>query len=1084
MADNKLELVVEVDTNRANASIKSVNAGLSRMEQTAAKAARGASAGIDGMTASMVKGATAGNLLAEGIKKAVEWAKNWTVEAAKMAAHESRMEASGRALAKAHGIAAEAFEKSVEGVRKIGYHGEDAIHTIDRLIIADLDLSKATGLAKVAKDAAAIENIEAPEALEKILQAIEFGNARALRSAGLVVNFEREITTQELRLGRALSDNEKAQARYNAIIKAAAAIQGAHAGAVGEAEMQMKALDREVHELREAVGVQFQDHFKAVLALLRDLVGFLRDNASWLVKFGEAALYVSAALATAALVSKIQGITGAVQGLTAALAANPWALMLTGIAAGGAIVYKTWKDTQARLQERWDEEKRAALREDLFSGKTSVEVLRKQGMTDDQIRELVSGSKAMPGQGFEYQGPELAIDTGPDLEALKLAAELRKKQAQVEQESRQAAAAAGAKGQLGFARDIAEVNAQVEKWTDEGKIQLTRQAWVNVIDQLERRWGAYKRNLSEENQKYLADYLKDEEEAAAKRMEYEAQVYQRRLQYDAEWSQKAMESARDLLAYQEEAAGINRDARLRAVEATDAQTLRQKLAVEQQKMQIEVDYLERVHEIKLRLFDLETSQQAIEYEVDMKRLGYEVDVIGQRIAEYSQQRDEIRRNMETTTDAAVQAARENEAIRQGQLIRDEQRRIFDSLKQQAGGVFDALLQKSQSVWSAIGNSLKTAILTAIKDVVTSRVAAMLMQLFAGTKVGFEQGGTGGGAVGRLGGLLGLGAVPVFGGGAVPDLGGFGIPGAPGGTGGFSGPVSMGGSLGAGGAPWANLGATGANYLANLKSFLGVGGSVQLGPGMATTWQAATMGQKLSAIGHSNAALMGGGLLAMDGLRRGGTLGLAETTAGGALVGFKYGGPLGAAMGAGIGAAAGLVRLFVKGAQEKAREKIKALYGVDISDKGVLKQIVETAKQAFGGNLDVAIRSQQVRDLVELYAMSAGQRMTGGPAGMRPGSLVQTGGSLFESPSYQNGSTQPTSGALRVLGGGTASSAAPQPIVLKLDGPATTLLLRGEAVQAMADNPRAVQGAAMKATKANAGRREMLSLQLSPGTLTA
>ena len=30
--------------------------------------------------------------------------------------------------------------------------------------------------------------------------------------------------------------------------------------------------------------------------------------------------------------------------------------------------------------------------------------------------------------------------------------------------------------------------------------------------------------------------------------------------------------------------------------------------------------------------------------------------------------------------------------------------------------------------------------------------------------------------------------------------------------------------------------------------------------------------------------------------------------------------------------AGAVRIFVKGATEKAREKIKALYGVDISDK--------------------------------------------------------------------------------------------------------------------------------------------------------
>jgi hypothetical protein len=48
MADNnKLELVVEVDVNKANASIKSINTGLSSMEQAAGKAARGASGFID-----------------------------------------------------------------------------------------------------------------------------------------------------------------------------------------------------------------------------------------------------------------------------------------------------------------------------------------------------------------------------------------------------------------------------------------------------------------------------------------------------------------------------------------------------------------------------------------------------------------------------------------------------------------------------------------------------------------------------------------------------------------------------------------------------------------------------------------------------------------------------------------------------------------------------------------------------------------------------------------------------------------------------------------------------------------------------
>jgi len=58
---------------RSRASIPA----LSSMEQAAAKAARGASAGIDGLTVSMVKGATTGNLLADAIKHAIEWIEEW-----------------------------------------------------------------------------------------------------------------------------------------------------------------------------------------------------------------------------------------------------------------------------------------------------------------------------------------------------------------------------------------------------------------------------------------------------------------------------------------------------------------------------------------------------------------------------------------------------------------------------------------------------------------------------------------------------------------------------------------------------------------------------------------------------------------------------------------------------------------------------------------------------------------------------------------------------------------------------------------------------------------------------------------------
>jgi hypothetical protein len=1066
MADNKLELVVEVDANRANASIKSVNASLSSMEAAAAKSARGAAQGIDGMTAAMVKGATAGNLLADAIKSALAWAKDFAVGSVMMAAENAKAEASLKALANAHGVGAVAAARQVSAIEEIGFEYTEAAHAVQRLIVADLELSKAQGLAKLAKDAAAVQNITAGEALESIVMAIESGASRGLRTLGLFVDFQKETQIAQLQLGRALTETEEKQIRYNAVMREGAKIQGAHAAASQTVEGQLGALRLEFNNLREDIGAKFQDGLEALIGNLRGLVGLLRENTDLLQKFGEVALWVSGALATYALADKIMALAKSIAALQLA-SINPYALLAVGVVGAGFAIYSQWKDTQDQLQARFDDMQRKALRDDLLSGKTSVDALRKQGMTDDQIRELISGKRWLPGgQAFEYEGPRLTIKTSPepDLEALKRAAEIRKRQLEVERESARALEEARRRGLTGFARDVAEVQEQIRKWTtfvdergNEQRIALTRKAWENVIGELRERLANWQKEVQEANRKNLAEYLAAEEEAARRRMELDAQVFAQRLAYNEEISKRNLDHLEQMLGIEEQRAGIARDAQLRALDATNAQTLEQKLAVEQRKAAIEAEYLTRVHEIRMRLFDLETSRMVIEEEANLKRLGYRADEIQARITELTAQRDEIRRFQQEATDAAIQGARETAAIRQAQLIRDQNQSIFDSFKRQAEGVFDALLTKSQAIWSAIGNSLKTALLTAIKDVVTSRVAAMLMQLFTGVRVSLAGGTSSGGTLGRLGGLVGVGAVPVFGQG-----GGGPIPG--GAAGGLGTPPFVPSSAGGG---WGGL-------LGGWKDFFGFGGGVQYAPGKAVTWEAATIGQKLSALGRSNAALLGGATLALMGLQRGGVSGLAMTTAGGAMVGFKYGGPIGAAIGAGVGAVAGLVRLFVKGAQEKAREKIKATYGVDIREKNILAEIVNIAKQGFGGNLDMAIRSQQVRDLVELYALSTGQSTSGLPATVRPVSLLQQGGSLFQSSA---------SGlALDRIGSGTPSSAAPT--VINITVPGAKEFFEKETVRVVVENPRAVQSATMAATKQNAGRREMTGLQLSPGLIVS
>ncbi|HOQ46763.1 MAG TPA: hypothetical protein PK157_15700 [Bryobacteraceae bacterium] len=1065
MADSKLELVVTVDADKANASIKSVNAGLSSIETTAVSAARGASRGIDGMTAAMVKGATAGNLLAEAIERALGGVKEFTVGSVMMAAENAKAEASLKALANAHGAGAAAAAKQVSAIQEIGFEYAEAAHAVQRLIVADLELSKAQGLAKLAKDAAAIQNVAAGEALETIVMAIESGYSRGLRSLGLFVNFEREALAEQLRLGRALTEAEEKQVRYNAIMREGAKIQGAHAAVMQTAAGQLGALQREFQRLREQIGARFQSDLVALLANLRELVSWLRDNTDGLLKLAEAVAAVGAAFAAYKLADKILALAKSIAALNLATL-SPYALLGVAAVGAGMAVYAQWRRGQEEVEARFDEMERRALRMQLLAGKVSLDELRRRGMTDEQLRELVAGRRALPGQEtFEVPGPKVRLEAAPDLESLKLAAEIQKRQIEAVRATRESVLAAEAEALQGPARALIEVEREVQRLTtfvDERGVIHRYTLLAEARHNLERELQAKLRGLQKET---AEEALKRAREEYEQRLAFDTELYQRRLANDEDAARQALEHTEQVYSFELERAGWLRDAQLRQAEAADAQTLEQKLALEQRKAAIEIEYLERVHEIKQRLFDLETSRMVLEEEANLQRLGYRADEIQARIAELSQQREDIRWQQQEATDAAIQAARENAAIRQAELVRDHNRQIFDSLKRQAEGVFDALLTRSQSVWSAIANALKTAILTAIKEIVTSRVAAMLMELFAGTRLSTAGGGASGrSALGRVGGLLGIGAVPVFGGGAGP------IPG--GAAGGWGTPPFMPASAGGGAGLFS--GQAWAGTLANLKSFFGIGGSVQLGPGMATTWEAATMGQKLSAIGKSNAALMGGAMLGMYGLQRGGLSGLGMTTAGGALIGFKYGGPLGAAIGAGAGAVAGLVRLFVKGAQEKAREKIKATYGIDIRDNNVLKQIVETAKQAFGGNLDMAIRSPQIRDLVELYALSTGQSTSGLPATVKPVSLLQQGGSLF----------QQSAGGLTIdrIGGGAPSAAAPT--VINITVPGAKEFFEKETVRVVLDNPRSVQASSLAATKANAGRRELVALQLSPGTLTA
>jgi hypothetical protein len=469
---------------------------------------------------------------------------------------------------------------------------------------------------------------------------------------------------------------------------------------------------------------------------------------------------------------------------------------------------------------------------------------------------------------------------------------------------------------------------------------------------------------------------------------------------------------------------------------------------------------------------------------------------------------------EETRGFRLRAASDEAEIDRVRQIGELRRRQFDDTKHSIAGLIDAGLSRPGSLPGALLGMGRNLLLAPVKEGLAAAGARWLNPLLHGRGEAAGSGGLFGAIGGWFGGGRGAVVEP-----SRPDSSAGGAAGSVMGAGGMvmAGPIGaaamqmMGldatagptasrarasvlervlrGSSGHGGLRGAWSSATG-----GLKDFAGFGHVTRDANG--TPWatvgnrsiDVSTVGGKLSALGHSPAAGVLGTMLATDGLRRGGALGLAEDTAGGAALGFLYGGPLGAAIGAGAGLLGGVIRLFVHGKQEQMRALIRNLYGVDVASKGVVKQLVDIADQQYGGSISVAARSSTVRDLVRLYAESTGQRSgTLDALQVHSASLAQSGGRLYQQATYANGLPYTFASGLSTLGPGGATVPTASPYagmaVIQLSAPQTVDLWRTGTTQAIAGNPRGVAEAATRGARGSDSRSGFAGL-LAPGYVSA
>lgn len=525
-----------------------------------------------------------------------------------------------------------------------------------------------------------------------------------------------------------------------------------------------------------------------------------------------------------------------------------------------------------------------------------------------------------------------------------------------------------------------------------------------------------------------------------------------------------------------------RDQRLAAAEATQSRTLAGQVELERAKAGILTDSLNKQAALEAAALNRRLEQETQYLDLLAKLYPERAADIAQRRAAIVESYGQQGADLEAKWINESAKIRLDSEQRVQSLVYDAWQRQFESLKNSYEGLWDAAFAGGKSFFDRLRRLGESIFLAPIKQQFATWAANLTLPMMGG-QVAQGQGGMRGmpGPTGILGSIFG--GFGGFGTGTRYPTGTY-FPGAtpPFWSGGSSGVyTNIPGMVGVG---MGGNGQIGYNQQMGGSGVGGWAGMLAGGKGMLTSIGNIGKGFSASHGGVNGAAggamLAGGGILAYDGLRRGGLIGMAETTAGGALIGAKFGGPLGAVIGAGVGALAGFIRLFVKGAEQKTIDKVRDRYGVKI-DKAFAKSLLETSK-SYGG-IDVYLGSSQAREAIWLYAQMTDQKKSMGMVDnqARGVNLEQRGGSILQGGVYSGGTAYGYASSLGSIDSLTPIQPQTQTVYVSIqaDGQATTQLMQGQSVQFVQNNPRLIGEAVNAASSQNSGRLTGAALMTDP-----
>lgn len=149
-----------------------------------------------------------------------------------------------------------------QDLQKTGISAIKARENLTSLATANIDLSKASKLARAAQDLAVVGNTNSSDAFARMVDGIKSGEVEVLRHLGLNVSFEGSYKRLAQQLGTTtekLTEQQKIQARANEVIKQSAAYAGIYEESLGAAGKQLQSLTRYIEDAKVKLGETFNE---------------------------------------------------------------------------------------------------------------------------------------------------------------------------------------------------------------------------------------------------------------------------------------------------------------------------------------------------------------------------------------------------------------------------------------------------------------------------------------------------------------------------------------------------------------------------------------------------------------------------------------------------------------------------------------------------------------------------------------------------------------------------------------------------------------------------------------------------------